>query len=313
MLQQTRRDFLRQSAALGGALALGPGLSIAEEAQSKPPEMVISHWGGATVPETEVDAMAGKLTLKAIEALGGMKRFVSKGDVVWIKPNIGWDKKPEFAANTNPEVVAALVRLCLEAGAKKVKVGDNTCNENRLTYVNSGIEAAAKAAGAEVFYLEKERYKEVALKGNYLKSWPLYPDIIETDLVINVPIAKHHVLSTATLCMKNYMGVIGGERGKWHQDVASCLCDVTAYMKPRLCVLDAVRILTHHGPQGGDLADVKRIDSIAAGVDIVALDAWGAEQLGHKPETIATVTAGAKAGLGKMDYRSLQLQELSVS
>ena len=242
-----------------------------------------------------------------------MGRFVKKGDVVWVKPNMAWDKAPEFAANTNPDVMATLVRLCLEAGAKKVKVGDRPTNPAQQSYPNSGIEAAAKAAGAEVVYLDDRRFKDVELKGKRLDKWPLYPDIIESDLVINVPIVKHHNLCKATLSMKNYMGVIGGERGMWHQDLTPCLLDITAYMKPRLTVLDAVRVLVNHGPTGGNLADVKRLDTIAAGTDIVALDAFGAELLGLKPEEFKLVGAAQEMGLGKADYRKLPLRELEVT
>lgn len=312
MQRHSRRDFLRSSLGLGGAMALAGQYALAEEA-TQPLDMVIARYGREKPPETEVDKMAGQLTEKAIEALGGMKRFVSKGDVVWIKPNMSWDRKPEYAATTNPEIVTTLIRLCFDAGAKKVKLGDHTCADPILSYSTCGIEAAAKAAGAEVLQLDQNRYRETQVGGNFIKSWPIYPEVLETDLFINVPIVKHHVLANATMCMKNYMGIIGGERGKWHQDFSACLTDITAFMKPRLCVLDAVRILTNHGPQGGDLADVKRLDTVAAGIDIVALDALGAEMLGHKPEDVATVAAGEKAGLGKIDYKKLRLQELSLT
>jgi uncharacterized protein (DUF362 family) len=149
--------------------------------------------------------------------------------------------------------------------------------------------------------------------GQRIKKWPIYPEIIEADLVINVPVVKHHGLSRATLCMKNYMGVIGGQINTWHQDLPTCLVDITAFMKPRLCVLDAVRILMRHGPQGGNPGDVKQLNSVAAGTDIVALDALGVELMGHDPADIRTVRAGFEAGLGQMDYRKLSLQELTLS
>jgi uncharacterized protein (DUF362 family) len=248
-----------------------------------------------------------------MEALGGMKQFVKKGDAVWVKPNMAWDRTPEFAANTNPDLVATLVKLCFDAGAKSVKVGDKTCNENRKSYPASGIEAAVKAAGGEIVYLDDSRFKEMAIGGQRLDKWAVYPDIAESDLVINVPIVKHHSIAKATICMKNYMGVVSGQRGQWHQDLHTCLCDITKFMKPRLCVVDAIRILTANGPTGGNLADVKRMDTVAAGTDIVALDAFGVELLGHKPEDIKSVAAGAQAGLGQIDYRKLALRELEVA
>lgn len=313
MKKQSRRDFLKQTAAMGSAVAMAPlGGAMAQDTAAT--QMCIARWKGAaaTTPEA-IKAMATKLTEQAMAQLGGMARFVKKGDVVWVKPNMAWDRAPEFAANTNPDVVATLVRLCLEAGAKAVKVGDKTCNSNKKSYPSSGIEAAAKEAGAEVVYLDDERFKEVELKGKRLEKWLVYPDIIESDLVINVPVVKHHAIAKATLCMKNYMGVISGKRDQWHQDIGTCLSDITAFMKPKLCVVDAVRILTANGPTGGNLDDVKRMDTVAAGTDIVALDAFGVELLGHKPEDIQTVAAGFKAGLGQIDYRKLALKELEVA
>lgn len=323
MHRHTRRSFLKHTAVAGGAMTLGrlalgaegapAGAAAAPADPAQPLQLAIARWSGEAVPEEQVDMAAAKMTEQAIAALGGMQRFVRRGDVVWVKPNIAWNRKPEQAANTNPAVVATLVRLCLDAGAKTVKVGDHPCNDPKQTYVNSGIEAAVQAAGGQVVYLDGNRFRDVDVNGEQLKTWPVYPEIIESDLVINVPIAKHHGLSTATLCMKNYMGVVGGSRGKWHQDISACLCDITAYMKPRLCVLDAVRILTGNGPVGGNLADVKRMDTVAAGTDIVALDAFGAELMGHEKGAIGAVVAAEKAGLGKMDYRSLALREIAVS
>jgi uncharacterized protein (DUF362 family) len=314
MERPTRRRFLKQVAAVGGAMVLRPLDVVAlDEGLKKVPQMSICRWDSDAAPDTEIDALAEKLTENAIATLGGMDRFVKKGDVVWIKPNMGWNRTPELGANTNPHVVSALARLCFEAGAKKVKIGDNTCHNAKQCYPRSGIAAAAKDAGAEIVYLDERRFREVDLKGKRLTTWPVYPEIIEADLVINVPIVKHHGLSRVSLCMKNYMGIVGGQRNAWHQDLPTCLVDITAYMKPRLCVLDAVRVLTNHGPQGGNTADVKRLDTVAAGTDIVALDAFGAELLGHEPGTIETVRAGHEAGLGEIDYRKLSLREVVVS
>jgi uncharacterized protein (DUF362 family) len=292
-------------------LALGADRAWADDAQ--PADMTIARWAGPKDLQPEqIDKVAAQLTEKALEGLGGLKRFVHRGDVVWVKPNIGWNRSPEQAANTNPAVVATIIRLCFEAGAKKVKIGDNPCNPAPKTYENSGIAAAARKLGAEVLFLDRDRFKETAIQGERVKSIPIYPEIIECDLVINVPIVKHHVLADSTLCMKNYMGVIDN-RKLFHQDIATCIADLTRFMKPRICVLDAVRILTAHGPSGGKLQDVVLKTAVAAGVDIVALDAWGAEIMGKKAADIKSIVKGQQAGLGKMDYRSLALREFAVS
>ncbi len=305
----SRRDFLKQSA-VAGAITLG-GAAWAENAAEslEPLDMAIARWKGG---ESSVAEIAVKLTEQAMEALGGMKRFVSTGDVVWVKPNIGWDRTPEQAGNTNPDVIKTLVRMCLEAGAKKVKVGDNPCNPAEKTYVSSKIAEYAGAAGAEIVYLDSRRYRDMEIGGERLKKHPVYPEIVECDLVISVPVTKHHSATKMTNCMKNYMGVVD-KRQIFHQDLPTCITDITAFMKPRLAVMDAVRILTANGPTGGDLKDVRQANTIAAGIDLVALDAFGAELLGHDPKTIETVMTGEKRGLGVSDYHSLKLTELDVA
>jgi len=312
MTRISRRNFMALTA---GAAALGAcggrGLLAADATAGA--QMSIARWtGGKDLKPEEIRQAAVRLTEKAIEAIGGMKRFVSAGSVVWVKPNIAWDRKPELAANTNPDVVATIVRLCLAAGAKKVKVGDNPCHAAQKTYASSGIADAAKEAGAEVVFLDKSRFKDMAINGEKIKTLPVYPEIIETDLVINVPVVKHHVLAKTTICMKNYMGVIE-KRNTLHQDLGTCIADLTRFMKPRLCVMDAVRILTARGPTGGNPADVKLTMTVAAGTDIVALDALGAEIMGLKPADIPSIVKGEQYGLGKMDYKALSPVEMAVS
>ena len=191
--------------------------------------------------------------------------------------------------------MAALVAMCLEAGAKTVKVGDNSVHAAVKTYESSGIAPAVKTPGGKIVFLDKQRYKETAINGERVKTLMLYPDIIDCDLVINAAIVKHHVLSNATLCMKNYMGIMDN-RAPFHQDFAACLSDLTRFMKPRLCVLDAVRILKDHGPTGGNMEDVVVKSTVAAGVDIVALDALGLELLGKEPGETKKAAAIIKYG-----------------
>ena len=311
MCEHSRREFLVGSAA-AGLLALRPGLALAQAAE-KTPSMTIARWSGAKpAAEAAMKDAAVKLTERAIEALGGMKRFVSRGDVVWVKPNIGWDRTPEQAANTNPDVVATIIRMCFDAGAKAVKIGDNPCDVAEKTYAASGIAAAARQLGAKVVFLDPTRFKEAKVGGEQVKTIPVYPEIIETDLVINVPIVKHHRLAGLTMCMKNYMGVID-KRNTFHQAIAPSVADLTRFMKPELCILDATRVLKANGPKGGKLEDVETKLMLAAGVDIVALDAWGAELVGKNPADIGTIAKGQEFGLGKIDYRSLAPRELAVS
>lgn len=309
-----RREFLWTGLAgtLTAATLRGDLLGQAFATPAGSAKLSIARAAGAE-PAAGTAALARRLTEAAMEGLGGMGRFVSRGDVVWIKANIAWNRRPELAANTHPEVVRSLAEQAFAAGAKEVKIGDNSCQEARLCYETSGIAAVAREVGARMVLLDENRFREMKIGGERLETWPVYPEIIESDLVINVPVVKHHSLSRASLCVKNYMGVIGGRRGTWHQDLPRCLADITAFMKPRLCVLDAVRALKNNGPTGGNPADVIHPRVVAAGTDPVALDAFGVELLGMPLEAVTTVTYAARSGLGTTDYRSLGPVERTLS
>lgn len=300
-----RRKFLRMAAVAGSGILLGKtldGFFTSAEAY-EPYDLVIAR-GQGKPPST--------ITKAALAAMGGIKKFISRGDIVVIKPNIGWDRLPEQAGNTNPEVVATVVKLCFEAGAKKVKVFDRTVNDPRRCYRQSGIEDAVKAAGAEVSFIDERRFKEISIKGQVLKTWPLYTDIFEADKLINIPVAKHHGLAKLTMSMKNWMGVMGGQRGRIHQRLGESLADLALVIKPTLTVLDAVRILTRNGPQGGNLDDVKRIDTVVVGVDQVSVDSYGATFFGMSGSDLKYLNAAAEAGIGVMDLSKLKIKKLNV-
>ena len=227
-----------------------------------------------------------------------MGKFVAKGDVVMIKPNIGWDRTPEMAACTNPEVVRTLVEMSLAAGAKKVMVMDNTTNQAQRCYARSGIQAAAKAAGADVPFVNPRRVKKMAIKGEWLKDWDVIQDFVEADKLINVPIAKHHSLCRVTLGMKNWLGAIGDPRNQLHQKLDEAMVDLHGFFKPTLTVLDAYRILVRNGPQGGRPSDTKLLKTVVAGRDGVAVDAMGATFFDIAPADLRLSQAGRPARPG---------------
>ena len=298
-----RRDFIKSAVIAGAALSVPPVI-----------EPIITRVFGAAQPDLIIarGAPPAKITRAAIDGLGGIKRFIGRGDVVVVKPNIGWDRTPEYAANTNPEVVAAVIRLCFEAGAGKVKVFDNTVNDARRTYKQSGIADAAKSAGALVSFIDDRKFKDMRINGLVLKSWPLYTDVFEADKVINIPIAKTHGIAGLTLGMKNWMGIMGGWRGRIHQRIDESLVDLAMTVKPVLTILDAVRILTDNGPSGGDLKDVKILNTVVAGVDPVAVDAFGTTLFGMKPADLGSVRIGHQLRLGSMDLGKLSIQRIRV-
>ena len=298
-----RRDFMKSALITGAAIGMPAGLDPILTALQAAERVDLAVVRG-TPP--------ARIARSAVDALGGMKRFISRGDVVVVKPNIGWDRTPEYAANTNPEVVTAVVRLCFEAGAKTVKVFDHPVSDARRTYKQSGIADAAAAAGAAVSFVDNRKFKDMRINGLTLKTWPLYTEVIEADKVINVPIAKTHGIAGLTLGMKNWMGVMGGWRGRIHQRIDESLVDLAMFIKPALTILDAVRILTANGPQGGDLADVKLLNTVIAGTDAVAIDAFGATLFGMKPADLGCVRIGHQARLGSMDLARMKIKKINL-
>lgn len=262
------------------------------------PDMVVVHGTG-------VDAMVRE----ALDKLGGIGRFVGKGERVLLKPNVGWDRQPEQAANTNPEVVAAVAGLCREAGAGAVWVSDVSLNDPERCFARSGIREAAEGAGAEVLLPRGDDFVKTDMKGELLKVWPVSRFFHEADRVINLPIVKHHSLCGCTLAMKNWYGVLGGRRNQLHQNIHTSIVDLAAALRPTLTIMDATRVLKHNGPTGGSLDDVSVENTLIAGMDEVALDAYSLQFLDLAPEAVPFLALGEKRGLGTVDWRKLRVVE----
>ena len=252
-----------------------------------------------------------KLVAQVLEPLGTISNFVKNGDNVVIKPNMAWDRNPAQAANTHPQVVKALVELSLDAGAKKIMVFDRTCNEERRCYVNSGIQDAMKMvkdSRLKYYHPDKRKFVPVNIKrGKAVKQLEIYKDALEADTYINVPVAKHHSLSRLTLGLKNSMGVLGGNRGQMHHDLGQKLADLATVVRPKLTVIDATRILLRNGPQGGDIDDVKILDTVIASADPVACDAYATTLFDLQPKEISSTVAAYNLGLGEMHLDKMQI------
>jgi uncharacterized protein (DUF362 family) len=315
-----RREFLRRILALGVA---GAG---AEFFYGSPP--VLSAASGASMPEhilpaqvTEGTYLAvargedpAELTRRAIKALGGMERFVSKGQSVLIKPNICVAyHSPEYAATTNPQVVAALVELCREAGAGSVLVMDHPFGGTaEQAYKVSQIGETVAAAGGQMVIMSSLKFRETDIpNGKDIKKWVVYQDALKADVIINVPIAKHHSLARLTLGAKNLMG-LAENRSRLHANLSQRLPDLLTLFKPKLTVVDAYRILVANGPTGGSLGDVKLSQTVIASPDVVAADAYATTLFGLKPTDIGYIKAGAERGLGTMNLTSIKIEEFQV-
>ncbi len=303
-----RRRFLKQVMLYSGGFSLSIPLIRIPQSLGSP----------AAAPEVArtVGSDYGALVRETLRLLGTMNRFVKPGSRVVVKPNIGWDRKPQQAANTHPQVVKTLVELALEAGAAEVRVFDYTCNEKRRCYNNSGMTEAVESIGsnkAKLVHIDKRKFVPVKIaKGRSLKEWAIYKDALSADCYINVPVAKHHGLSRLTLGLKNSMGVIGGRRGSLHHDLGQNLADLATVISPSLTIVDATRILLDNGPQGGSIDDVRQMDTLIGSTDPVAADALATTLFGLKPEDISSTVAAHRMGLGQMDPAKMNIIEASL-
>jgi uncharacterized protein (DUF362 family) len=301
----TRRDFLKAASITAGAMVFGPKVVFGTE------------------PVTEVSVVRGgeatAAVHRAVELLGGMTRYVAQGDIVVVKPNIGWDTHIGDGADTNPDVVGEIIKMCFEAGAKKVKVFDNTCNQARRCYLSSGIEKTAKDMGADVTFVNENRFEMVELpEGVRLKAWPVYRDALpeNRDVLINVPVLKQHSLPRAqngnpglSIGFKNLMGVMGGNRGDIHNHFEEKIVDFGSVIRPDLTIVDATSVLLRNGPRGGRLADIAKKETIIAGSNMVSVDAWGVRVFGYPPEDLDYLVEAHRRGLGEIDLSKVVTKE----
>jgi uncharacterized protein (DUF362 family) len=307
-----RRDFLKTTAAVGVAALTFDQLQAA---------MSTNNLLVEAVPDM-VAVMGGEpaqLLERALKEMGGIGKYVKKGQSVVIKPNIGWDKKPDFAANTNPELVAALIKQCFNAGAKKVTLFDHTCDNWQKCYENSGIKKAAEAAGATLLPGNDEiYYKEVKLpQGVKLKSTRIHQALLDADVWFNVPVLKNHGGAKMSIAMKNYMGIVW-DRGYFHSnDLQQCIADSCTWLKkPALNIIDAYRCMRKNGPQGRSVSDTSVLKTLIVSTDIVAADTaaiglfnqvekMDIKQVGH-------IAHGEKLKLGTQNINNLNVKRIKL-
>jgi uncharacterized protein (DUF362 family) len=303
-----RRTFSKRCAevvtGMWGVGSLGHNWAFgSEEVPAKFPDLV-------AVQNAEPDVMFDK----AIEAIGGITEVVKEDQVVVIKPNIAWDRPPEAGANTNPVLVRRIVEQCLQAGAKKVYVFDHTCHDPKKSYETSGLKEAAEFAGATIVFANDEKYYHVVdiPKASVLKSTKVHELITECDVLINVPVLKHHSGAGLTVAMKNLMGVVW-DRGYYHKSgLHQCISDFCHYRRPDLNIVDAYRITTDNGPQRARPEDVKIRKSLLLSRDIVAVDAAAAKLFGSEPNTVRYIQLAHDSGIGSMQLEKLNIKRITL-
>jgi len=311
-----RREFLRSSALIGASAAvslkfdgLQAALGSGKMAVEAAPDMV-AVMGGEPVEMLD----------KALEALGGIENFVKNGQKIVIKPNIGWDRAPEMAGNTNPELIGALVKRCIAAGASKVTVFDHTCDDWKKCYASSGIEAAVKAAGGVVLPANDQKYynTEISLPlGVSLKSAKIHDALAEADAWINVPVLKNHGGAKLSCAMKNYMGIVWDRRFFHSHDLQQCIADICTWeKKPVLNIVDSYRMMFQNGPQGKSAADVQNVKTLIAAKDIIATDTAALQffnQVKKLPlEAVGHITIGQSLKLGTTDLQGLNIKRIKI-
>jgi uncharacterized protein (DUF362 family) len=251
---------------------------------------------------------------RGIEALGGIKAFVKKGQKVVIKPNIGWDVAPERAGNTNPKLVARVVERCLQAGAREVYVFDHTCDNPQRCYRTSGIEEAVKRAGGKIAPGASESYYQTVTVtgGSMLTSAKEHELILGSDVFINMPILKSHTSTRVTVCMKNLMGNVW-DRGFWHgNDLHLCIAEYAAYRRPTLNIVDAYNVMKRNGPRGVSVDDVQQMKAQIISTDMVAADAAAVKLFGLEPDQVRHIVLAAERGVGKKDLNALNISRIAL-
>ena len=300
-----RRTFLKNTAAtaiLGGIALNLPAKSLSKGAKGKFDMVAVK--GGE--PAEMFD--------KGIEALGGMKVFVKPGQTVVVKPNIGWAKTPEEGANTNPELVKRIVEHCVKAGAKTVHVLDHTCNNWKQSYAKSGIEEAAKAAGAKVVCGNYKRdYRKIEIpQAKRLKKAQVHKLILDCDVFINVPVLKNHGGARMTCAMKNLMGIVWDRRYFHKNNLQQCIADSVLIRKPDLNIIDAYRVMKKGGPRGRDIKDVVKMKYQLLSTDIVAVDTAASKILGISESKIGHLKRGEELNLGTRDIDKLNVKRIDI-
>ncbi len=330
MSKMHRREFFGKCAHLGlGLAALGPLAGCSRDqtvaagtgkapASTADPKLGSNRWqtGPADIDVVIArDMTPEELVRAAVDKYGGISSWVRPGDVVVIKPNLAWARQPAVGATTSPEVLAAVIALCIEAEAKRTVVAEHSCDTAKVTFDMSGARQVCSEWGVPLVSLENESmYQEVALPaGTNIKTDQVARDILDCDVYINLPILKTHSATVATMALKNQMGAVW-DRGAYHRSGAESspglnlhqnIVGLAASLRPTLNIVDATRVLLTGGPKGP--GKVEERNTVLVSADMVAVDAYAATLLGLKPEDIPYIGLAAEAGIGKADLDTIKV------
>jgi uncharacterized protein (DUF362 family) len=253
-----------------------------------------------------------ELVRMVFDAAGGMNRFVSRGDVVALKPNLSWARRPELAATTNPQVIEGVVELCYEAGAKKVRIVDHTIHDARRCFALTGAGLVAKKTNADLVFPRSSLMKRMKIHGHRLDVWPVFTPLVEADKLINIPVAKNHGLTGLTLGIKNWIGGVGGRRYALHQDIHQSIVDLAQFFNPTVTLIDATRIMTQNGPSGGSPLDVAIKNTLILSNDPVAADSLAAGLFDYRPDELDFINLAERWGIGTSNLGQLDHKKVTM-
>lgn len=312
-----RRQFMTRSAKAGASIlaacsisywfydSTGPGRTEEDATVVQIPDFSMPQLGQRM---SIVNGSSRSETLElALKSIGGMPAFIKKGDRVLLKVNAAFASPPILSATTHPDMVTAITRLCFRAGAASVTVTDNPINDPASCFRLTGIEQAARSAGATVLFPQKKLFKPFSLaQAQLIRNWPvLYEPLTRVNKVIGTAPVKDHHRSGASMIMKNWYGLLGGRRNIFHQDIHTIIKELAMMVKPTLVVLDGTTTMMRNGPTGGSLSDLKETHTMIVSTDQVAADAFGATLLDKTVEELAFIKKAAAMGLGTADFQAL--------
>ncbi len=315
--ETSRREFIIRSSK-AGLLVLSTGITGYFFYDRNNSVSSLKKESITALPDFSVKEKAGKMAIVkgddrvktinlALKSMGGIETFINKGDRVLLKVNAAFASPPVLSATTNPVLLKEVIRLCYAAGALSVVVTDNPINDPMSCFSLTGIESAAKSCGAKIILPDESLFTQISIEGgNLIKDWPvLYKPLINADKVIGIAPLKDHHRSGASMTMKNWYGLLGGRRNIFHQDINNIIKELAVMVKPTLVILDGTTSMMSNGPTGGSLSDLKQTNTMIAGTDQVAVDAYGATLLGKRAQELAYIEKAHTAGAGNMDYRLL--------
>ncbi len=279
----------------------------------------MTGWSHFSVAKEEYDlvVISGdpvRATQKALEAMGGISRFVKKGQKAVLKPNMSFARTPEFSATTHPLVVATVAQACMDAGAQQVIVLDHTLHRAELCLERTGIQEACKnISGVHVLAIQERKfYREIKIpQGKVLDRVEVIKEVLDSPVLINLPVAKSHSATGVSLGIKGLMGLIW-DRESFHSrlNINQALADLATVIKPQLTILDATRALTSGGPGGP--GEVRKPNLIIAGIDPVAVDSYGVSIVpwygqNFKGRQVEHLLVAHQRGLGRIDIEQLKI------